>query len=477
MWCSLHQVLVVAARNVSAFDIMVWLSTMAYAKSADMNVIQVLAALYKDPEYATIHPPSAPIFKLAAGNTWRRDEILSLIQCETFSFDDSAESKLPKQYYETEQQHISRIKSEFENGKHAAIQSFMDSLQRQWPVRRPLSPTSAAISGYLHVAAAMKNITVKYEDWYDNLKFSQYLEQISTQCARHTVSPVNQTHYHLSKPTKKETLSFSLREFTAEDVFAAASPCISSLEVPCEPKTPVPAQSNPRDGPSNQDRLEKLCRSLQHLAASRSEHDYVEQLRASCAALSERVDSGPEPPDVTAGFPALLQKYLYDCKIFFERFNHVLVRCVKNSSLFSNRIGLSTNHSIRISPQFWLGQLHRDRFESLSDQWKSIIIKYGMAVTHLHRAARLVALSDKPVDLCEELRYVGYSNWHPLQFPETLLLEAESGIMVREEQELIASHMRSPKHGDNAVLQLLMGGGKSSTIVPILVAYFTDKKR
>jgi hypothetical protein len=85
-------------------------------------------------------------------------------------------------------------------------------------------------------------------------------------------------------------------------------------------------------------------------------------------------------------------------------------------------------------------------------------------------------LSDKPVDLCEELRYVGYSNWHPLQFPETLLLEAESGIMVREEQELIASHMRSPKH-DNAVLQLLMGGGKSSTIVPILVAYFTDKKR
>jgi hypothetical protein len=188
------------------------------------------------------------------------------------------------------------------------------------------------------------------------------------------------------------------------------APCISSLEAPCEPKTPVTPQSMPANGSSNQDRLEQLCRSLQHFAASRTQHHYVEQLRASCAALSEQVDSGPEPRNVAADFPALLQKYLCDCKIFFERFNHILTKCVNNSSLFSDRIGLSTNHSIRISPQFWLGQLHRDRFESLSDAWKSIIIKYGVAITHLHRAARLVALSDKPIDLYKELRHVGHSN-------------------------------------------------------------------
>jgi hypothetical protein len=104
---------------------------MAYAESADINVIQVLTALYKGSEYATIHPPSVPVFKLAASNTWRRDEIQSLIKCETSSFNGSAESKLPKQYYETEQQHISRIKSEFDNSKHAAIQSFVVTLQRQ----------------------------------------------------------------------------------------------------------------------------------------------------------------------------------------------------------------------------------------------------------------------------------------------------------------------------------------------------------
>ena len=477
LWCSLHRVMVTASRNVNAFDIMMWLSTMAYAESADMSVIQVLAALYKDPEYATIHPPSAPVFKLSVGNTWRRDEIQSFVQRETASFDDSAESELPRQYHESEQQHISRIKFEFDNGKHAAIQSFVDALQRQWPVRRPLSPTSAAISKYLHVAAVMRNITVKYEDWYDNLAFSQYLDQVSQLCARHAISPVTQTQYHLTPPIKNETLGLHLREFTQEEVFSKAPPCISSLEVPCEPEILRPAQSIAANRSSNQDRLEHLCRGLQQFASSRTEHQYVEQLRASCAALSEQVDSGPEPPNVAAGLPAHLQKYLCDCKIFLERFNHVLTRNVNNNCLFSDRIGLSTNHSIRISPQFWLGQLHRDRFELLSDPWKPIIISYGVAITHLHRAARLVALSDKPIDLCEELRHVGHSNWDPLRFPETLLLEAESGIMVRKEQEFIASHMRSPYNGDNAVLQLLMGGGKSSTIVPMLVAYFTDGKK
>lgn len=477
IWCSLYQVLVTANRAVSAFDVMIWLSTMAYAESADMNVIQVLAALYKDPEYATIHPPSALVFRLAAGNTWRCNEIQSLVQCELSSFDDSAESGIPKQHHETEQQHISRIRSEFDNAKHAAVQSFLVALQQQWPARRPVSPTSAAMSRYLHVASATKSITAKYEEWYDNLEFSQYLDQVSTLCARHAVSPVNQKHCHLSMPINTETLSFHLRKFTEEEVFAAAPPCISALEVPCEPKAPVSAQSIPANGSSNQYRLAQLCRSLQHFATSRTEHHYVKQLHASCVALSEQSGSGPESPNVATGFPTLLQKYLRECRIFFSRFNHALTRCVHNNKLFSDRIGLSTNHSIRITPQFWLSQLHRDRFESLTDAWKSIIIKYGVAITHLHRAARLVALSDKPVDLGEELCHVGHSNWNPLEFPETLLLEAESGIMVRKEQEFIASQMRSPKNGENAVLQMLMGGGKSSTVVPMLVAYFTDRKK
>lgn len=247
--------------------------------------------------------------------------------------------------------------------------------------------------------------------------------------------------------------------------------------MPQEPTISVVAETSLLNGSDMQDRLERLCCSLQGYATSKTEKDYVEQLRYSCAALYEQVARSPELSTVPANFPTLLEKYLCDCKDFFANLSYILSGCVRNSSLFSDQMGLRTDHSIRLCPQFWLSQLHRDRFESLPKLWKSIIIKYGVAVTHLHRAIRLVALSNRPVDLHEELRHVGHSNWDPLQFPETLLLEAESCIMVRKEQEFVASHMRSPKNGNNAVLQLLMGGGKSSTIVPILAAYLTDKKK
>jgi hypothetical protein len=246
--------------------------------------------------------------------------------------------------------------------------------------------------------------------------------------------------------------------------------------MPCEPTIAYAVQSLSSDGRNVRARLEQLCDSLQNYATSKTERAYVEHLRTSCAALDEQICGSPEALNVSVGFKAQLQKYLRDCTTFLDDFNHTLAGCAGNSSLFSDRIGQSTSHSVRLSPQFWLSQLHRDRFDSLSDVWKSIIVKYGLAITHLHRAIRLVAFSNKPIDLYEELRHVGHNNWDPLHFPETLLLEAESGIMVRKEQEIIASHMRLPKNGENAVLQLQMGGGKSSTIMPTLAAYFTDKK-
>ncbi|CAO2648219.1 Nn.00g074860.m01.CDS01 [Neocucurbitaria sp. VM-36] len=485
-WCSLHHCLVAANSDVNVFNIMIWLSTMAYAESADMNVVQALAALYKDPEYATIHLPSAPTFKLAAGSTWRPAEIQSIVQRKLLSFDDSAESRLAKRDSETEQEHISRIEGLFDSNQNAAIQSFVVALQRQWPVRRPSTPTPTNISKYLKVASAMEDITMKCEDWYDNREFSRYLDQVSKLCARQAVSPINQPHYPLSMPINKEALNNRRRKLTSEEVFAAAPPYIfrqclgdetmsDQLAMPCEPTISFAAHTLPSNGSNMRDRLEALCCSLQKHASSRTEKDYVEQLRASTAALNEHPSDNV--PHIAASVKALLQKYLCDCKTFLGDLNYALAGCVRDSGLFSDRIGLRTDHSMRLSPQFWLHQLHRDRFELLSNIWKPVIIKYGVAITHLHRATRLVELSDKPVDLYEELRHVGHSNWDPLQFPETLLLEAESCIMVRKEQESIASHMRLPKNGVNTVLQLLMGGGKSSTIVPILAAHLTDKDK
>lgn len=99
--------------------------------------------------------------------------------------------------------------------------------------------------------------------------------------------------------------------------------------------------------------------------------------RASRSAILIHFSSSSKLATAAIGFAALLRKYLCDCKVFFEDFNHALVGCVKNNGLFSDGIGLNTDHSVWLSPQLWLWQLYRGRFELLSDVWKYIIIIYG----------------------------------------------------------------------------------------------------
>ncbi|KAJ6041580.1 hypothetical protein N7460_006970 [Penicillium canescens] len=72
-------------------------------------------------------------------------------------------------------------------------------------------------------------------------------------------------------------------------------------------------------------------------------------------------------------------------------------------------------------------------------------------------------------ELLKELQNPGHTNWDPFEFPETLLLEIENGILIRDVQENIAQQMRNFPSGKNGVMQLNMGEGKSSVVIPVVV--------
>jgi hypothetical protein len=71
----------------------------------------------------------------------------------------------------------------------------------------------------------------------------------------------------------------------------------------------------------------------------------------------------------------------------------------------------------------------------------------------------------------------GHENWDPAETPETLLMEIESGILVRKVQADIGAQMMNPVGSRNAVMQLNMGEGKSSVIVPMVAAALADGSR
>ncbi|KAJ5168682.1 uncharacterized protein N7482_004276 [Penicillium canariense] len=119
----------------------------------------------------------------------------------------------------------------------------------------------------------------------------------------------------------------------------------------------------------------------------------------------------------------------------------------------------------RFSPGLFLEQLSRHRWNQLQTEWKRCFVAHACAITKFQWAKRLVGLIGHHDDLSKELRNPGHTNWDPFEFPETLLLEVESGILIREVQQDITERMSNPV--ENVVMQLNMGEGKSSVIVPV----------
>ncbi|USP74172.1 hypothetical protein yc1106_01446 [Curvularia clavata] len=474
-WCTLHNSLP-KARN--RYSLATWLCTMAFATEADMDAIQALMAFWRISETSAVQPPDAALFNLNMGDTFRAEQVRHVLRQNARSFDESDEAMLPRKDHESDRKHEQRIEALFHDRKEKAIERVVDVLRRQRLRQSPNVELKKEYTTYINLTKAMVNIRDCFQNWYNNHSFLDYLEQLGGIMACQKVFGVPSLHYYLTTPQNKARPSTNDRYFSTSSIFVATAPSLgrnSSSQgcpaPPCEPRVTVAKTDEHELNFQKMERLEDLCQRLMSYAKSKCEREYVEYLQISCGALKQHLNTNHTHKDLVANASDILQQYLHDCK-------HHLARITSSfESLFKNEISFRVKHAPRISPTFWLSQLHRDRFELLTEDWKESILGYALAITNLQRAQRLVHLSGKEVELIEELQHIGHSNWDVRQFPETLLLEAESGILVRKEQEYIASQMRSPEKGQNIVLQLLMGGGKSTTIVPILSAYHGNKKK
>jgi len=112
------------------------------------------------------------------------------------------------------------------------------------------------------------------------------------------------------------------------------------------------------------------------------------------------------------------------------------------------------------------------------DGWSSVRMAIGaLAVIwtleqQVERCLRFFGSND--VALQKELTNTIPRNWKPMDQPEWLLLELEGDYRMRKVQVDVTYAMLEPKDGENAVLQLNMGEGKTSVIVPALCASISD---
>lgn len=203
--------------------------------------------------------------------------------------------------------------------------------------------------------------------------------------------------------------------------------------------------------------LESLIHACRRKAVSPYEIKYVSELRNSLESLyaSELCDSleslllhSDVQSRLSGGkFQNPLQKHLHES----ERHADLLLGKMCDSMRDGLRSKYSTiisSHFPRISSVFILRQLSHGGWDSLDgwkclpEVWKLWVVAYGLALTEVQRAKRLIKALHNRIELERELRNEGHTNWNPEDYSESLLLEVESGIMIREVQEHIAAQMR-----------------------------------
>ncbi|KAK7975570.1 hypothetical protein PG989_014033 [Apiospora arundinis] len=471
-WRGLHRYLATVNASNSRFSLMTFFGGLIFAPEADFAVIQLLLALVYCPNARSQHHPQHRTFRLGDGHGYDRNQILQCLDEKARAPQESPEWKMKKDPSVSKSTFYKRRKSAWKAKLEVVKQKFQAELQARFP-HEPNVPTLREVDVYINVEGAMGVIRELFRSWARNQLFHDYLIHVVDAVAGLPLSP----------PQVSATCSFSCHVIPVEssaahvkasDVFSEKAP-----EVICRSpfdrddlllRSAWPDNEDGHDNSSLQT-SGSLIESLQSMAKDTYELEYIQELKDGFESYRE-IESDES-----------LKRLTLDPETVWERLHDYLDLCKQEvklnykaiyQSFFrqANRLIPHSKHFFpRLSPVFILQRLNKNYWPNLPDKWRRCIITYARSLTHLQRAERMMGLADNKLGLLKEVDNVGHS-WELDMFPDSLLMEVESGLMIRDVQEKVAASMRSSD--GNRVMQLNMGEGKSSVIVQIVAAHLAD---
>ncbi|KAF8861162.1 hypothetical protein BDZ45DRAFT_671975 [Acephala macrosclerotiorum] len=472
-WCDVHKRLSQNDRSRDKYRLMMFFAGLSFAEEADPQVIQILLAFATDPRVRAIPSPQ---FSLSLSDGALPDEIKLRGVAEecALSFSSNTEAQLQQDFWESSSRFNSRREEAYNKSVSNAVNSFINELKKQWPCRSPRTPSSKPYGKYLSVQSLMRKVEPMFRSWYDNRIYQTYLENAIDILCTQPVLPKVQGSYITPKPTWKD----SVKAFIGvEELFFQSPPSVSAPESKTFMQYFVQNNDQNYDQPEIQELLDDLDRLCQ--SGHKYRRHYVVELRQSFKKLKH---GNRDPSSIYMNtskkkMAKILMAYFQTCqRLVNEVYEKICTTLSPVQAGSEKKSGVFTMWP-RVTPILLLEQLSRRRWQVLSESWRHCLVQYALSLTVLQRAERLVKTANRGNDLIKELTNIGHTNWDPMQYPDSLLFEIENSILIRHVQEQIASEMRSLPSAQSAVMQLNMGEGKSSVIVPIVAAALADGKK
>ncbi|QYS92728.1 hypothetical protein H0G86_000129 [Trichoderma simmonsii] len=477
-WCRFHHSFRNGESPFCRFQLMFCAATMAYAEKHDAAAVQALVACANTPSIGSLEVPNVDVFDMSAGYIVNDSYIRSIALEHAVPFSYSKEASLTALRHESTWERDQRRSRVFESNQYEAAVQFASELRKQWVCNIPETPDDADLYSYIYTMNARNSILPTWRKWYHNHQLFEYLNLLGDRLRLLKVK-------HITMPNPTGPLSTlapaSRRGFVNQaDLFDHSPPSLDVLSGSMlELFDAEIGHSQPHE------EMGQLLEFLKKHATRDSEHKYIQDLDDSQKSHKRSVTSYQIREDGETLFHTL-KEYFSQCESNSDRIYQLLKQAtgtnceahINSAQTCTTSASLVTQFMApRVSPTFFLSQLARENWKTLPQTWRRAIVTYARSLTMVQRAERMLTQQNNHAELIKELQNIGHTNWDPMNYPESLLLEVESGIMIREVQENIASQMRSPPEDQNATMQLNMGEGKSTVILPTVASYLADGTR
>jgi hypothetical protein len=462
-WGALYNMCRSARKDTMLYPLMFTFCAMVIeAEPEEIVHIRTLLAFAFSQAFNTIDPPQGHGgYRLANGSSPNAEDITVKVRSS------ADEPTLPAQATELQYENYAEKMAEF----NEQTERYARLILAQWPNEELVPPEGSY--ELIWENTALSKCAAAFSEWHKNRRFQDHLRLVDEQLVQIQSPLINypwpraSLQYssipdrHTSVPSLGKLLSHHGRAHPAE-IFRT---CVAASPLVFQPIA-VPANSE------NDASLTRLADTLSTRQTS-THRDYALILRSSLDALSaHRVDSDDQSLSLSSRD--------------FEMYHAALATLVKGilQHICSALAPSTSAEAILSSADLWprcseaglLSYLSSARISNIGPSWRSVLLFLAESIASLQRAERMLTLHKKQNfrGLRKELKTPGREGWTTEEHPSWLLLEIENNITIRPLQAKVAKEMMSPRSGSNSVMQLNMGEGKSSVIVPMLAAALAD---
>ncbi|KAA8563866.1 hypothetical protein EYC84_011881 [Monilinia fructicola] len=472
-WYSIYQTLSASNESRDKYRIMIFLSTLAFAQKVDQVFIHSLLAFATNPSFRGIQLPRYDFFDLSKGSEPDKHALTRIFNSMAYSYYNTPASKLVRDQFETEREATVRMKQIYIDCKERAVKTGVSSLMAQWPTEILVAPTGTGCWSYIDVQNAIDTAQPSFTIWFRNKEFKKHILLI--QAALDNIHPIDCTTAHTWIDHVKPTTSKynPLPTYIAlMDLLQNHPPSFINSEKLFKFESLLITKILPFTNNDDQSKASELLLELiQHTSGS-FETQYCRHFKESVNALKEIPCAQLAPLALSYAFSNCLEQCQALVRTMYLGIQEQLMSSIEVFGKIESMTMLPRLTHITI-----LSLLAESHPIQLSREWRHAIVCFGLVLSTLQRLERLVACEVNSAELLMELSNPGHEGWDPFKYPDRLLLELENGILIRKDQARISKEMIDPSSGANSAMQLNMGLGKSSVIVPTVACALADKTK